>query len=174
MKKIFITGERGIGKSTLIKKLWNFLIETFPSREITGFFTKIEKNEKDKRVLTFISIDSKEHLILAQSNGEGMFVEEGAFEKAAGLLKNIKSDGKILIIDELGYLESESIKFQTEVLELISHASLSILVVRKMKTPFLDHIRSLDNNILIETTQENRENLVETIKDHILQNYRNL
>jgi len=168
MKKILITGDRGIGKSRVIKKLWNVIIETFPSKEITGFFTRIEKTGENKRFLTFNIIGDKEHLILAHSNSEGMCVEEGAFEKAASSVKNIKSHGKILIIDELGYLESQSIKFQTEVLELISHASLSIIVVRKMKTPFLDQIRSSDNSVLFEVTAENRENLVEKIKDCIV------
>ncbi len=167
INKILITGERQTGKSTLVKKLWNFLRETFPEIVITGFLTRLEQNDKNKRILRFINIDRKENLILAESNGDnrGMCVEPGAFDKAADLIKNMETGGKILIIDELGYLESESMKFQTEVLELINHASFSILVVRKMKTSFLDQIRSLNNSILMEVTQENREHLSERIMD---------
>ena len=162
--KILITGERHTGKSTLIKKVWNFLTETFPDIVITGFLTGLEQNDKNKRILRFITVDTKENLILAEGKDNNrMCAEAGSFDKAATMLKNMESVGKILIIDELGYLESESIKFQTEVLELINQASFSVIVVRKMKTLFLDQIRSLNNSILIEVTQENREYLSERI-----------
>ncbi len=164
--KILITGERHTGKSTLIKKIWTFLTETFPDIVITGFLTGLEQNNKNKRILRFITVDTKENLILAAGKDNNrMCAEAGAFDKATTMLKNMESSGKILIIDELGYLESESIKFQTEVLELINQANFSIIVVRKMKTLFLDQIRSLNNSVLIEVTQENREYLSERIMD---------
>jgi len=170
--KIFITGERHTGKSTLIKKIWKFLTETFPDIIITGFITVLEQNDENKRILRFITVDTKENLILAEGKDNNkMCADAGAFDKAATMIKNMKSSGKMLIIDELGYLESESIRFQREVLELINEASFSIIVVRKMKTFFLDQIRSLNKSILIEVTEENRDNLEGTVKKHILKNY---
>jgi nucleoside-triphosphatase THEP1 len=162
---IFLTGERGIGKSTVVKKVWNFFVNNFPFVSIEGFLTKIQQQENNKRLLIFKSLGNKTELVLAENSKDntGMVLASDGFENASLILKKIDPKEKFIIIDELGYLESHCSAFQTEVLRLIHYSRLSLVVVRKMKTPFLDKIRS--NSRLIEVTVENREKIVNTIID---------
>ena len=170
MKIILITGERGAGKSTLLEKTRPFLKELFPSVKICGFITKLKQPEDNKRIVTFKLIDKKEEIIIAETLKNKMTTKEEGFKKASILLKNLISEGKILIIDELGYLESHFKEFQKEVFRLISEAKFSIAVIRKMKTPFLDKIKNLKDAELIEVNNENRNSLAGEIKKALVQN----
>jgi nucleoside-triphosphatase THEP1 len=163
MNNIIITGERHIGKSTLIRKTIDFLRKDFFRITIKGFFTFLEISES-QRTLYFKFIDSQEKIILAKSAGKMIPSIEG-FNYATSLLKRYSLTGNFLIIDELGYLETDFPLFQKEVLRLVYEAECSFLVLRKSSTPFLDGIKGLDNSEIIEVTLQERDVLFDKIKE---------
>ncbi|HPZ10087.1 MAG TPA: nucleoside-triphosphatase [Candidatus Eremiobacteraeota bacterium] len=170
MCTILLTGERGSGKSTIIKKFLDFFLkESIP---LLGFLTRIEKKSHNERLLIFKTIGIiKTELIVAKGDNTSMSPEPGGFDKAAELLRQFKIEGNTLVIDEIGYLESECINFQQEVFRLISSSEFAIVGLRKMRTPFLDKIKNIAVSELIDVTPENRDNIFERIIEKYWKNY---
>jgi len=161
--KILITGERGAGKTTLVKKISELFMEKYPAVEISGFTTELKETEEGKRNVVLRIAGSEKEIIIGITRNNRMEPVKEGFTKVSGLLTKIDIKEKFLIIDELGYLESSSEDFQEETRRLISEAMFSLIVIRKMKTPFLEGIKDFKNNILIEINLENREKVREEI-----------
>jgi nucleoside-triphosphatase len=64
-----------------------------------------------------------------------------AFERAVHYLRGIPA-GSIVVMDELGVMESEARAFCAAVLECLDGNSLVIASVRNKKSPFLDTVRT--------------------------------
>ncbi len=160
---IFITGERGAGKTTLVKKVAAFFMEKYPTVKISGFTTELKETEEGNRKVVLRIAGSENEIIIGITRNNRMEPVEEGFTKVSGLLREIDIKEKFLIIDELGYLESSSENFQEEIRRLISGAKFSLVVIRKMKTPFLEEIKNLKNSLLIEIISENRKKVREEI-----------
>lgn len=160
---ILITGERGAGKTTLVKKFAESFRDKYPTVEISGFTTGLKETEESKRKVVLRIIGSEKEIIIGITKNNRMEPVEEGFKRVSGLLTKIDIKEKFFIIDELGYLESSSENFQEEIRRLISEAKFSLVVIRKMKTPFLEGIKKLKKNLLIEITPENRDKIIKKI-----------
>jgi len=159
-KKIIITGKKGIGKSTLAKKYTEYVIQNNPEIQVSGFVTKLKINRDQNRIVTFEIINNSETTIIGNAKkAHRMSPCERGFHRATELLKEIKPEKKLLFLDELGFLESNFIEFQTQVFRVIEIADFTIAVIKQIEAPFINKIRSLENSKLIEVTIENRDKL---------------
>lgn len=171
--KIIITGQPGIGKTTLIKKLVKKL-----GQDAIGFWTEeVRDPETNKRTgFRIITTDGKKRIFsskfftskkLVGSYGVNVqYFEELAFpilEKAYVEAK--KNKKKIIIIDEIGKMELFSKKFRDLVRQIIHDPTVKVVATIPIRDvhPLVKEIRRLSGAVLIELTKENRDFILEDI-----------
>ena len=159
----FLTGVIQVGKTTIIR---SFLKQSGLSAD--GFLTHWDSSYVGGRALYLSPYAPNIHKVvrycLAQCHGE-RFVKEENIEvifdvHGTGILS---SAGKldIIIMDELGFLESKAYAFQDAVLGHIAGAVPILGVIKPKRTRFLGEIRTRPEVRVCEVTEENRNWVLE-------------
>lgn len=141
MKKvIFITGERGVGKSTSLFAIVKRIIDE-RQHEICGFRTYFKNDVSvDESHLFFSEYlpkagevnEETEIAVRTQKKGcRSIRAVETGFEKAAVLLKKADCRGRIFLMDEIGFLEENFENYKKILIEKIEESFFSIIVIRK-------------------------------------------
>ena len=163
---VFLTGEMKIGKSTALKKALEKL-----NLPYDGFFTAWQGD------ILYMSAasGSRKGFPMAERNSYRAKVFPGAFDLVGPKLLSGSGD-KLTIMDELGFLESGSRKFTSEVTLRLSKKVPVLGVLRDMDTAFLNGIRRRDDVTVLVVTVENRDDIpsqiVKLIKDQLERNIR--
>lgn len=167
MKHIIICGSRGVGKSTLIRKL---IGKTgFP---ISGFITKKSESAGDGTSSIYIYPasestqlyrKSEQNLIGKCNNRRMLEAHPEVFDSIGCLLLSKIDERGIIIMDELGFLESEAFSFQRRVLELLDGDTLVIAAIKNKNISFLNRIRSHRKCDVYKINEENRDQLFEKL-----------
>jgi len=69
----------------------------------------------------------------------------------------------LIIMDELGFMESKADTFKLAVMRHISGKIPVLGVIKPKKTEFLDAIRAMDDVEVLEVTVENRDEILKTL-----------
>lgn len=148
---IVITGERGVGKTTLLKKIINQ-----SKRDFYGILS--ERSDKGYYVE---DVSTKEERILCSRDCIGFKFRGFYFDPAAlqFIIESLKKKGEILVYDEIGHLETER---KIEIWKYIKEPG--ILIVRK---ELVDVVTSRFDVEVFEVSEENREQLEITILEKI-------
>lgn len=163
--KVFVTGNPGIGKTTVIKKV----VELLQGR-IIGFWTEEQKDLKtDKRTgFKIITTDGNTSNLASKTlHSPFMVGSYGVNVKGFEALviplleKAIEQRNKIIVIDEIGKMELFSEKFVNLVKKLIFTDNFNIIATIPSKDvhPLVASIRRLKEGNLIEITIGNRDNI---------------
>jgi nucleoside-triphosphatase len=154
--KIFITGKPGVGKTTLIKKLYSEFQDKF-----FGFYTE-EIREKGERIGFKIITTWGEELLLASKNIRTEYrlknyfiIKENIDKVSKKILDNIVIN-KILLIDEIGKMEFFSDIFKELVNKIINDDNIDLLA-----TINLYYLPMIKNNYIYLT----RDNFNKIYKD---------
>lgn len=161
MNNIMLTGERQIGKSTMI----NFLLDDFHG-EVCGFKTLPDNGLHYLSDINSENILAENQYICRKSEGGTLEGIASVFDDSgAGILDNcLKKRPDLIIMDELGIFESKAFIFQEKVLECLN-SDIPVLGVLKAKSsPFLDLIRKRDDVTIFTMTEKNRSKIKERIK----------
>jgi nucleoside-triphosphatase len=153
---LFITGEVGVGKSTLLEKLVSFAGGTS-----YGFVTEKVHGEPNNRV--YIHPYGAKEREYSEENLEGL-ARPGWFETYAEvftrrgkeLLGNVPP-GKLAVMDELGILESRAPEFCSQVLEFLDGPYTVLGVIKPKDTEFLTAVRSHPRVTVLTISKEDRE-----------------
>ncbi len=171
--KIVITGEPGVGKTTLVKKIidklgkraigfWTEEIRDPETQKRTGF--RIRTTEGKKKIFSSKFFTSKK---LVGSYGVNVdYFEEIALPILERAVTEARKDKrKVVVIDEVGKMELFSKKFREVVRGIVYDPVLNVILTIPIRDvhPLVKEIRRLPGAVLIEVTKENRENLVEDI-----------
>lgn len=161
-KHLFITGERGNGKSYLLNSILNQLEETMDMSDFFNFNYLISRRTDTPEVVIKSNLidDGKEYVIgrprtltpVSPKKGNNMtIVEDGFINCACPAIKKhlMTSADSVFVIDELGYLESSCIPFQENIKSLLDNSRV-LSVIRKQSTEFLDSIKSRSDVLLID------------------------
>ena len=175
---ILLTGRPGIGKTTVIQKFVRkcpvsaggfFTCEILEHGRRVGFTIEavrsFDKDYKHDRGVKYRDVMA--HVNSRSSYRVGRYgVNISAIEKVGiTALKEGTEKAKIIIIDEIGRMETYSAVFQEEVKKVFD-SPLPVLGVIQMKhTLFLDSIRERDNVTVIHVTADNRDALPERLYD---------
>jgi nucleoside-triphosphatase len=156
---IFLTGEIQVGKTTIIR---NFLSQSNLAAD--GFITYWEPQTDANRTLYISSYSTdvqsvKRHLVTCcvehkLSRTQNM-VEAFDIHGTEILRNSGKLD--IIVMDELGFMESKAKIFQNAVMQHISGVIPILGVIKPIKNTFLDAIRSHSNVKVCEVTEDNRD-----------------
>ena len=158
-RHLFLTGEKGVGKSTLIDRL----LSRYTGR-VGGFRTR--------RVDTVRPGEATVHL-LRVSDGEQPCEGNLLFSCAAyscdrfdtlGTAALRDRDGDVLLMDELGPHEAAAPLFQRAVLDALDGPTPVLGVLQRAGEPFLRSIAARADTAVLEVTRENRDALAMLIE----------
>jgi nucleoside-triphosphatase len=161
---ILIVGSNGVGKSTLIRRL----LKDVPLPAY-GFLTKKEAPSH---------VGGAEPVYIHSVSGERSYTQDNlvgtctdhhstrfpeAFDRAVPHLCGIPARS-IVLMEELGVMESDARGFCAAVLKCLDGDSLVIAAVRDKKSPFLDAVRLHPRARCFFINPENRDALLLEVK----------
>lgn len=162
-RHLFLTGEKQIGKSTLIRKL----LAARPS-DYGGFFTVRIRSEKDGWMYTHLlrpdELPSEENVLFC-CNGPNPYDPVKRFEKLGCVALEASSSCRLILMDELGPHEEAAVIFQQKVFEILDGNIPVLGVLQKADSPFLSRIAAHPAVRVVTVTEENRDALAEELKD---------
>lgn len=161
-KHLFITGDRGSGKSYLLNSILNQTKDATYMSDFFNFNYLLSRRTDTPEVVIKSNLidDGKEYVIgrprtltpVSPKKGNNMtIVEDGFINCACPAIKKhlMTSADSVFVIDELGYLESSCIPFQENIKSLLDNSRV-LAVIRKQSTEFLDSIKSRADVLLID------------------------
>ena len=166
-KHIFLTGEKQIGKSTIVASV----IETYKDK-IFGFQTLpflINGIKKGYYIHSVGSESSTNDVPICVCIGEKntVPVTESFDNVGAWILKTARGHKGIMIMDELGKMERDAHVFQSEVFKCLDTEQLIVGVLQHTSLEFIEAITSRQDVIVYEVTSENRDSLKNVILQRI-------
>ena len=160
-----IVGDRGVGKSTLIRRCLKEL-----NCPVFGFETKKEEQLEDPiRGCPIYIYDAGKPHCRAQENLIGYHKEQdmaaitAAFDRYAPRLLEPVPEDALVELDEIGFLEAKSDAFCQAVLHLLEGKHPVIAAVKNREHPFLDTVRNHPNARCFYISAENRDALYEEV-----------
>lgn len=167
----FLTGDIRIGKSTIIQEI----VRAFP-KKVGGFRSVIGNYTSDGSSDIFLlPVDGTEkdcnpknravHRDFPANTYES-FPE--IFNRVGGSLLEEAKQCSLIIMDELGFMESEAFDFQEKVMEILDGDIPVLGVIKPKKTPFLDRVRSHPGVCIFGVIPDNREDVLLQLKERIL------
>ncbi len=168
--KIIITGRIGIGKTTFLNAL---IAQLNLSDKIFGFIT--EKHLYNKQIVDVGKVNisppcheqiiSDKHCVAELIGNNEWICHQEVFETiGVSLLSNIPK-GSLVIMDEIGFLESNAQNFSQKIREIIDGDYNIIAVIKPQSTSLLDYIRNKKDILLYDITLENRNQLRSQVND---------
>lgn len=152
----FLTGEKQIGKSTIINKF----LETYDGK-VGGFRTVRHTDESGK--ISF-------HLLRPNGNDkpspDNFLFYRGKrpdnVHERFDCLSHILDDYKeydLIVMDELGPTEANAQVFKKKVIEILNSDKPVIGVLQKAESEFLDTIKKRKDTMVVEVDERNRLNI---------------
>ena len=156
---IFLQGQLGIGKSTIIKKVFALFGEPL---KVGGFVTFVSK-EKDV-FINALNEDRHRATCVARfvEHGERIINLDAFNKEGVSLLRNSGS-ADIICMDELGFLESLAEDFIREVLVTLDGSIPILGVLRDKEIPWHMPIKSHPAVTVLRVSVDNRNDLPESI-----------
>ena len=156
-----ITGPRGVGKSTLIRRVVEEL-----GLPVFGFETKKEDGLADPEQGSPVYIyDAGAPHVRTPDNLVGYCgnkcpaAMKRTFDRYAPKLRAPIPDGHVVLMDEIGFMEASSRDFCAAVLSLLDGSVPVIAAVKAKDTKFLNTVRAHPNAVCFSVTEDNRESL---------------
>ncbi len=164
-----IVGNRGVGKSTLIGKVLDAL-----GRPVFGFETKKEdflaEDENGSPIYIYPPrcerVRTEENLVGYCKNHRFQAAAE-VFDRYAAELRKPIPAGSIVLLDELGFMESRAEEFCAAVMALLDGDVPVIAAVKDKDFPFLEAVRSHPKGKCFYIDTENRDELYPQVLDFV-------
>ena len=159
-KHLFLTGEKGVGKTTLLRKL-------LQDREEVGGFLTVRKMENHGRVVYMLrphqTVYGEDDLLFTC----GGPVDSQRFDELGCRCLRESEGSSVILMDELGPKERDAFAFQAAVLKALDNDTPVYGVVQEgAESTFLQQVRQHPEVQLIKVTKENRDNLLHILKKH--------
>lgn len=166
-----IVGDRGVGKSTLIRRVLKEL-----NCPVSGFETKKETQPEDPLLgcPIYIYEAGKPHCqssdnLICYHRAQKISDITAAFDRYAPKLMAGVPENALVELDELGFLEASSEAFCQAVLSLLDGKNPVIAAVKDRDVPFLNAIRAHPAARCFHITEENRDELFEEVLEFMKQ-----
>lgn len=159
-KHLFLTGEKGVGKSTLLKKL-------LPAGNIGGFYTVKCQTAQDCPSIHLLrpgETPTPENLLFRCGRRHDAAIAQ-RFDCLGCAALAAPAD--ILVMDELGPAENDAAAFQAAVFRALDGDTPIIGVLQRADTPFLRKVAQHPKVQVVSVTEENRNRLAEIWKDRL-------
>ena len=161
---IFLTGEKQVGKSTLVSAVLDSVglkysglrsISVFDDKKDRNVFI-VPANKGCSEPAALVGVCSNRHI--TEKHPE-------VFDDVGCRLLEFDEDTKLVIIDEIGNMERDAKRYSDRILELLDRTDIRILgIIQKMTdTDLARAIRKHPNVRMIDVNVKNREELVSVI-----------
>lgn len=166
LKNILLTGEPGVGKSTVIMAILGSL-----PYQAAGFFTQEILAGKTRKGFTLHTLQTQQQAILAHQNKKSTY-KVGKFgidvkvidELAVPELQNgIAHKLPLLVIDEIGRMECYSKLFRDTVQRCLDGPTPVLGTLQNFCNPLVESILNREDVVLINITEQNRDTLAEKV-----------
>jgi len=169
MKNIFLTGEVGVGKSTVIREV----LTMFHNVICGGFRTVSEMPINGDNLLEVYIEKAWEPTPHEADHMVGIRLGYGKFTPypqnfdvfGTSILAFPPDDASLILMDELGMMENDAPLFHQAVMDLLDGTLPVLGVIKPKHTAFLDAIRTHKCSEVFEVTEDNREELPFRIAD---------
>jgi nucleoside-triphosphatase len=169
-QNILITGSPGIGKTTLIKKVYDDLKDLDP----VGFYT-LEIREGGKRVgFRMISFDGREgilsHVGIKGPNRVSKYgVNVDGFDRFLAYLDLLNTPSSLVLIDEIAKMECLSGKFRRIMNDLLDSDKIVIVTVAIRGKGLIEEVKGREDCEVYEVKLRNRDQLPAALADEVRQ-----
>jgi nucleoside-triphosphatase len=149
-KNLFITGLPGVGKTILIKGIFNEIRSLDP----IGFYTEEIREKGIRKGFSLVSITGEKSILAAENIASRVRVGKYGFdlvnfENFIGNIPFRDTTKSLIIIDEIGKMECFSKMFTDLVIKLLSSNKLVVATVALKGTGLVAHVKSRDGIELI-------------------------
>ena len=160
VKNLLITGNPGVGKTTVLVWLAKNLSEYHP----VGFITREIREEGVRKGFLLVSCLGQQrilsHIDFSSSARIGKYkIDLAGFEKFLSEIHLSDTSTGLVIIDEIGKMECFSEIFRNSVLTLLDSDQPFIATIGKKGNPFMEAIKSRSDVKMVEVTLQNRESI---------------
>ena len=171
-RHLLICGERGVGKSTLIRRLL-----AHSTRPLGGFVTLRLKTADENGFYPIYLYDAalpenerrstRENLAAACDSRSSVRHSE-IFDTLGTRYIKAAPENSLILMDELGFLEGDAHIFQRAVLDALDGEAPVLAAVKPKDTGFLRAVRGHKNAELVFIDEANRDALYKTLTGRIL------
>ena len=162
--RLFLTGNPGVGKTTLIRAV----AERLEGITCAGFYTEETRRSGQRTGFRIVTLDGQKATLASLGQQKptvgkySIHVEE--FEKLAlRCLDPATAPAHLYVIDEIGKMELLSRRFRIRITELLSKPTNLFGTISKKGNGFVDQIKRRSDVEIIEVTQKNRAELPEEL-----------
>ncbi len=162
LHNIFLTGEKGIGKTTIIYKILDHL-----NCDVDGYTVKsiVHGTLKDFYI-TSIKDHTKKALMATGDITKRKIIniyEDSLNNFGAELINNCIKTNDIIVLDEIGFIESNCNNFKNAIINALNSNKLVLGVLKEFNGDFINSIRSRDDVILFRVDEKNRDETLSLI-----------
>ena len=173
---LLLTGAPGCGKTTALRHaLEGYLLHSSPDAPACGgFYTREVRRHGSRDGFEIVTLDGQ-HGLLAHVDIPGPLrvehygVDLTTLEQVAiPALRQAHAAGGMVIIDEIGPMETFSSLFCQVVEEILSAPGCVVGTIVQRSTPFTDKLKRLPGVTLLEVNLSNRESMAERILEWMI------
>lgn len=159
-RNILISGLPGIGKTTLIKKIYQEIRDINP----VGFYTEEIRNEGQRKGFQLIGLNGNRsilaHVLIESSYRVGKYgVDINAFDEFLESIDFMKHKDSLVIIDEIGKMECLSSKFVKMIWNIMDSDNRTIATISHTDGGIKGRIKQREDVELFKMNLDNRESL---------------
>ena len=167
-KNLLITGLPGVGKTTLIRKLYEALKDFHP----VGFYTTEIREEGIRKGFDLVNLEGKggvlSHVDIKSRYRVGRYkVDVSGFEDFLDGISFSDPSSGVIIIDEIGKMECLSTKFERIMTEILDSEKWVITTIALKGSGLITEVKRRQDVKLFEITQGNRDVLLSEILNEI-------
>lgn len=165
---ILITGRPGIGKTTLIKQIFQKV-----GKRAGGFYTEEIRKEDQRIGFRIKTLDGKTGILsgidIDSPYRVGRYrVNLPDLEKVALVaIEDALESSEIIIIDEIGPMELFSQRFKDLVLKSLDSSNHVIATIKSKGKRFIDKVKSRSDVMIFNLNSSNREDILRRILEAI-------
>jgi nucleoside-triphosphatase len=159
-RNTLITGPPGIGKTTLMKRLWRELDD----RDPVGFYTEEIREGTARKGFKLISSAGHEgvlsHTDIKSPHRVGKYrVDLAGFESFLARLALENSSSQLVLVDEIGKMECFSSLFIHIMETLLESERCIVTTIAARGSGFIEKVKKRSDCELVEVNRENRDRL---------------
>lgn len=159
MRHVILTGEVGIGKSTVLERTLNLL-----NVRTEGMWTGADapRDAHEKTLYMRAYGDEATGCLFARLPGADRAYAARCFDTVGvRLLRRARRLGELIVIDELGWLERGACQYQQELLAAFDGDVPVLAVLRQNRAEWADWIRKRPDAELLTVCRDNRDDMPE-------------
>lgn len=169
---LFITGRKGIGKSFLLRKIiYELNLEVSGFRTLPYFIEDLRKGFYLQGLVELPPYENNMPICIQTSEVSCIPLIETFNTLGIRILNESMNGNKVILMDELGRLESKASDFVMEVINILNTDRLVIGVLKKEDIEFINNIKRRNDTLVFDLDVEDQDDIyiqmIEEIKERI-------